>query len=393
MSGRGRVCFHAPYLYPLFSPGTIEFAGGAEVQQSLLARGLARAGFDVSAVTCDFGQAPDLTVDGVRLLKSYPPRGGIPVLRFVHPRLSRTLGALLRADAEVYYTRGLGVPAGQSFEVARWTRAAFVLGTQHDLDARRDLPLHRSLRDRWWARRALRGADAVVAQTEVQRGLYRGELGRESEVIPNLVETPAAAVDPGRPGAVVWLGTYKPSKRPEWFLELARRLPEQSFIMGGVLPMPPDTFEAWAAAQAAARACPNLEVRGFVEHGQLGTLFAQSALFVHTSPAEGFPNTLLEAWAHGLPGVAAVDPDGVIRREGLGEVVESVEALEDAVRRWLADPALRRAAGARARAFVLSRHAPETVVRRFGALLDRMVEQVRAKRAGRSLPPGVRPRP
>jgi glycosyltransferase involved in cell wall biosynthesis len=388
VSGRGRVCFHAPYLYPLFSRGAVAFAGGAEVQQSLLARGLARAGFEVSAVTCDYGQAPDLTADGVRLLKSYPPRGGIPGLRFFHPRLSRTLGALCRADAEVYYARGLGVPAGESLEVARWKRAAFVLGTQHDHDVCRALSLHRNPRDRWWARRALRGADAIVAQTEFQRARYRSEFGRESEVIPNLVETPAAAVDAGLPGAVVWLATYKRSKRPEWFLELARRLPDQRFIMCGVLPVPPDTIEAWAAAQAAARECPNLQVRGFVDHDQLGALFAQSALFVHTSPAEGFPNALLEAWAHGLPGLAAVDPDGIIRREGLGEVVESVASLEDAVRRWLGDPALRRAAGARARAFVMSRHAPEAVVGRFGALLDRMVEKVRAGRG-----PGVRPRP
>ena len=381
MSGRGRVCFHAPYLYPLFSHAAIEFAGGAEVQQSLLARGLARAGFEVSAVTCDYGQAPDLTDDGVRLLKTYPPQGGIPVLRFLHPRLSRTLGALLRADAEVYYARGLAVPAGESLEVARWKRAAFVLGTAHDHDARRDLPLHRSLRDRWWAGRALRGADAIVAQTEFQRDLYRNEFGRDSEVIPNLIEVPAAAVDAGRPGALVWLATYRRSKRPEWFLELARRVPGQRFIMRGVLPAPPDREQAWEDARAAARACPNLEVRGFVDHERLSALFTQAALFVHTSPAEGFPNTLLEAWAHGLPCIAAVDPDGVIGREGLGEVVGSFESLEDAVRRWLADPALRRAAGARARAYVLARHAPEVVLERFGELLDRMVDRARARRA------------
>ena len=195
MTSRGRVCFHAPYLYPLFSRGAIEFTGGAEVQQALLARGLARLGFEVSVVTCDYGQPPDLIEDGVRLLRSHPPRGGLPVLRFFHPRLSRALRALVKAGAEVVYARGLGVPAGEAFEVARWTRAAFVLGTAHDLDVRRDLPLQRSLRDRLWARRTLRGADAIVAQTEFQRGRYAAEFGRESEVIPNLVEPPAAAAD------------------------------------------------------------------------------------------------------------------------------------------------------------------------------------------------------
>ena len=383
MSSRGRVCFHAPYLYPLFSPGAIEFTGGAEVQQALLARGLVPLGFEVSVVTCDFGQPPDLTVDGVRLLRSHPPRGGIPVLRFFHPRLSRSLRALAAADAEVYYARGAGVPAGEAFEVARWKRAAFVLGTAHDLDVRRDLPLQRSIRDRSWSRRTLRGADAIVAQSEFQRGLYATEFGRESELIPNLVEAPERPVDPGLPGAVMWLGTYKRSKRPEWFCDLARRLPEQRFIMYGVLPVPPDTTAAWEAAQSAARECPNLEVNGFVDHDQLSGLFAHAALLVHTSPAEGLPNTLLEAWAHGVPAIAAVDPDGVIAREGLGEVAHSFEALERAVRSWMADPERRRAAGTRARGVVLARHAPEAVLARFGALLDRMVARTREPRSRR----------
>jgi len=382
-AARGRVCFHAGYLYPLFSGGAIPFAGGAETQQALLARGLARRGFEVSVVTCDYGQAAEIVVDGVRLLRSHPPRGGVPVLRFFHPRLSRTLRALQRADAEVYYARGAGVPAGIAYEVARARRAAFVLGTAHDLDARRELALHRNPRDRWWARRTLRGADLVIAQTERQRALYAGEFGRLSEVVPNLVRVPDAAVDPGREGAIVWLGTWKRSKRPEWLLELARRMPERRFVMCGVMPVPPDTLESWQAAEAAARACPNLEVRGFLDPGRVGELFAGAALFVHTSPAEGFPNTLLEAWAHGLPSLSAVDPDGIVARESLGAVVESVDALEAAARRWMANPEWRRAAGARARSYAIGHHAPEAVLERFSALLDAMVERTRTRRTAR----------
>jgi hypothetical protein len=37
------VCFFAPYLWPAFSEGQIEFAGGAETQQAALARGARRA--------------------------------------------------------------------------------------------------------------------------------------------------------------------------------------------------------------------------------------------------------------------------------------------------------------------------------------------------------------
>ena len=380
---RGSVCFHAQYAWPLFTGGRLEFTGGAEVQQVALARGLARRGFSVRLVTCDYGQPARIEVDGILVFRAFRPHAGLPVARFFHPRLTRTVAALSAADAEVYYVRGSGFAAGLTHDVARLRRAAFVLGAAHDFDARRSLPLQDNPRDRWWYRRALRGADAVVAQTEVQRRLFADEFGRASEVIPNLVEPPAAPVDAGQDGAVVWLATYKAAKRPEWFLELARRLPRRRFVMCGVIPIPPLTRESWEEARRAADACPNLEVRGFVDHARLGELFAGASLFVHTSPAEGFPNIVLEAWAHAVPTVTAVDPDGIVAREAPGEVAHDLPALVAAVERLMADPAARRAAGSRARAYVLAHHAPEAVLDRFATLLDRLVAVARARHGRR----------
>lgn len=381
MSGRGRICFHHPYLYPVFSGGAVEFAGGAEVQQGLLARGLCRLGFEVSGVTADYGQPARMEVDGVTLFRTYPVSGGIPILRFFHPRLTRTVAALRRADAEVYYVRGAGLFAGVTYDVARLRGAALVLATAHDTDVLRSLPLQTNPRDRWWHRRALRGAHTRVVQTETQRATMQRELGLASTVVRNAVEVPDRPVDPGSHGAVVWLGTYKPAKRPEWFTALARALPDHRFIMSGVIPPPPDTPAAWRSAQAAAGACPNLEVRGYLPHARLRELFGEACLFVHTSPMEGFPNTLLEAWAHGLPSVTVVDPDGVARREGLGAVVHDLDALIHAVRDLMEDPDARRVAGARARDYVRSEHAPDRTLSRLAEVLDRAVASVRARRA------------
>lgn len=377
---RGRICFHAQYAWPLLAPG-VEFTGGAEVQQVALARGLVRRGFDVHLVTCDYGQPARAEVDGIVAHRAFRPRAGAPVLRFFHPRLTRSVAALAAADAEVYYVRGGGFVAGLTADLARLRRAAFVLGAAHDHDARRSLPLLGNPRDRWWYRRALRGADAVVAQTEAQRALFAAEFGRASEVIPNLVEAPPAPADAGAGDAVVWLATYKPAKRPEWFVEMARRLPHRRFVMCGVIPIPPLTRAAWDAARAAAATQPNLEVRGFVDPARRGELFRDAGLLVHTSPVEGFPNTVLEAWAHGIPSVSVVDPDGVVTREGLGAVAGDPAALAAAVERLMADPAARRAAGARARAHVAAHHAPDLVLDRYAALLDRVVGAVRARRA------------
>jgi glycosyltransferase involved in cell wall biosynthesis len=380
--GRGAICIYAPYAYPLFTQGRVAFTGGAEVQQVTIARGLVARGFTLHMVTCDYGQPAHDTVDGITVHKAFRPDEGLPVVRFFHPRLTRLLAALAAADAEVYYVRGSGFPAGITCDVARARGAAFVFGAAADHDARRTLPLLGNPRDRWWYRRALRGARAVVAQTETQRGMFAGEFGVASEVIPNLVELPARPGTPEGPGPVVWLATYKPAKRPEWFTELARRMPERRFVMCGVIPIPPDTRDAWEAARRCAEACPNLEVRGYLDHDRIGELLAEAALFVHTSPAEGFPNTVLEAWAYGLPSVSAVDPDGVVAREGLGEVAGSLPAMEAAVRRLLADPAGRAAAGARARAHVTRHHAPAAVLDRLASLFDRVVADVRSRRRG-----------
>jgi glycosyltransferase involved in cell wall biosynthesis len=367
-----RVCFHIPYLYPALVPGRVEFAGGAEMQMARIASGLVRRGFEVSGVTLDFGQPHRTVADGVSLLSSFRVADGLPVVRFFHPRLTGTWRALSEAAADVYYAHGSGFPAGIAAEVARRRGARFVFHAASDYDAMPSLPLQTNPRDRWWQRRALRLADAVVAQTETQRGMLRTHFGRDSQVIANWVDAPGAPVDPGRDGAVVWLATYKPIKRPEWFLDLARALPETRFVMAGVIPPPPDTRASWEAANDAARALANLEVRGFVPRDRLGALFAGASLFVHTSPVEGFPNTVLEAWAHGLPTVTAVDPDGIVGRERLGAVAHSPADLVSRVRDLMADPEERRAAGARARRLAQDRHSPDVVIDAIAELVRRV---------------------
>ena len=99
---RPSVCFVAPACYPVLSGDPrLRFAGGAEVQQSLIATALAARGYRVSMISMNYGQREGDVINGVRLLTMHAPDEGVPVLRYLHPRLTSVWRALARADADV----------------------------------------------------------------------------------------------------------------------------------------------------------------------------------------------------------------------------------------------------------------------------------------------------
>ncbi len=366
-----RVCLFMEYFYAVVSDVRVPFAGGSEVQMAHLGRGLVREGFGVSVVTCDFGQPDDLEVDGMRLLRAYPPRSGLPVVRFFHPRLTLGIGALRRADADVYICKGASLWSGIVCDVAHALGRRFVWIAAHDHDVMAALPDVHGWRDRTWVKRAISRADAIVTQTSQQQALLRESFGRESTVVPNLVELPPAAhvVDAAGPPSLVWLATYKSAKRPDWFTRFAERHPDVRCRMAGTIPVPPLTHESWDAAREVAARCANLEVLPTIPHEQVGEFLRDATLFAHSSPAEGFPNTFLEAWALGLPCVTSFDPDDVIEREQLGACRGEYAAWEAEIERRIADPALRAVEGARARAHAEAHHSPGVIHARLAQVL------------------------
>jgi len=366
-----RVCLFVEFLYPVVSGGRIPFAGGIEVQLALMGSGLAKRGFDVRVVTCDYGQPERFEVDGMTLHRAYPPSGGIPGLRFFHPRLTLGLSALWRADADVYLFRGAALWAGLVHAVARARGRKFVWLTGHDHDVLRSLPDVHGPRDRGFVRRAVRGADAIVTQTRAQRERLRYDWALESTVIMNSVELPpeASLGDAGAGSTVLWLSTYKPEKRPEWFTHFAERHPHVRCRMVGVVPGTAAGGAAFAAARAVAARVPNLSVEPAVPRERIDEVFAGAAVFAHSSPAEGFPNTLLESWARAIPTVSCFDPDGIVTRERLGAATTDADRWEQELERRLADPALRGEEGRRARAWVESHHAPGVIHEQLAELL------------------------
>lgn len=343
-------------------------AGGAELQQTLLARALARRGWQVSMVVADCGQPDGAAWEGVTTYKAFRPDEGIPVIRFIHPRWTKLYAALARADAQIYYASCAGGQLGQvvQFARARGRKTVFRIASDTDCDPR--ALLVRYWRDKLLYRWGLHRADLVLAQTASQQKALAGNYGRESRVIDSLLEMPAAA--PGltaRDIGALWVGNIRALKRPRLFLQAAARLPQMSFHMiGGPLPGTERLFEE---VRLQAQALPNVVFHGFVPQHEIGSYFERARVFVSTSEVEGFPNTYMQAWARGTPVVAFLDPERLVSQNDLGAIVTSVDELCAAISRLTQHAAQWQAVSLRSRRFVDERGAGKDTVAEYAAAL------------------------
>jgi glycosyltransferase involved in cell wall biosynthesis len=343
------VCFVGLGNLPVLAPQFAERpAGGAELQQVLLAKALARQGWPVSMIVFDWGQRDGEIWHGVRTLKAFRPDEGLPMVRFFHPRWTKLLGALRRADADIYYASCAGGHLAQIvlFAHGRGRRVAFRVASNSDCDPRQLLVRHR--RDRLLYRHGLARADLVLAQSAQQQQLLRHHYHRDSRLAPSLIE-PAerCRLLAQRDIDALWVGHIRPYKRPRLLLAAAARLPQVRFHMvGGRMPGSEALFDS---VRREAERLPNVTFHGAVPYAQTRSLYERARLFVSTSEIEGFPNTYLQSWAHGTPVVGFLDPDGLIERQGLGCTVRSIEQLCAAVAALSHDPAQWEAASARAR--------------------------------------------
>ena len=350
-----KVCFFSPTAYAYFDPSGDTWAGGAETQQVLIARHMVDRGVDVSFIVGDHGQDEVERHDGITVIRSFAPFAGNRKLRFV-PDMIRIRRAMRIADADVYNQRSTSFYTGQlAWFAARLGRAfTFSLGIDYNCypDCEGRLPrlmaaLYRS---------GIRRADAVIAQTDFQRRLVRRNFGRDAVLIQNGIpipvgDTPSPDTDPP---FFLWVGSFRRRKRPELFVELARRLPHAAFVMAGGVGDDPVFFEE---VRAEAEATPNLEYAGFVPPAEIGALYRRAYAYVNTSTLEGFPNTYLHSWIHGVPTLTIeIDPDGIIAKHGLGACSGSFDALVGDVRDLAGDPSRRSALSANATRHVRDHH-------------------------------------
>lgn len=340
-----------------------------------MARWLAARGHEISVCTWTEGGPGDEERDGIRIIKICPRSAGLPVVRFFHPRWTALNSAMARADAAIYYQNCAEATTGQ---VALWAHRhgrRFVFSVASDPECDPALPIFSSLRERVLYRRGLELADGIITQTRAQATMMRTGFGFDATPLnmPSDVraDSDLAAIQRRREPrlAVLWVGRMMPVKRPEMLLDIASALPDITFhIVGGV----DQDAGYWQAIENRARAIPNVVLHGRMDRADILPLYRSCHLLLCTSVLEGFPNTFLEAFAHGMPVLTTVDPDGVIEREGLGAHCTDAESLARRIRQLAVDRDLLDCRATAAWKYYYEQHHLETAMPRFEAFLARL---------------------
>jgi len=226
---------------------------------------------------------------------------------------------------------------------------------------------------RRWIRHTLERSTRVIALSDSWATFLRGFAPKaQVAVVPNAVPLPAA-VHPGIPGRILFLGRLEPAKGTAELLDavaaLAPRFPQLCLVLGcsGDLA----GFRQAAAARGIA-GC--IDLPGWLDATARDAELARASVFCLPSHAEGLPMAVLEAMAAGkavvassVGGIPELVQDGV---NGLLVPPHDAAALAAALERLLGNDSLRGQLSAQARRTVETQYSTQAVCGKLAAIYN-----------------------
>lgn len=365
------LCIVSDTIHSYFNSGIHSGTGGAERQQTFLATELSKRGYNVSIATLSSAVQAESDIDSIALLPVIPDVRGLVLAPY---KGLSTLIALQKIGADIYYVRGNDFLSVITAILARFSRAEFVFGVANDSNVD-PLLLHDRGLFRLLYRWAMGSATRVIAQTNSQKETLENDHGIHADLIPNGYEMPPSSelVDFGERSHILWVGSMDPvQKKPERFLELARRLPEVEFTMIG----PPNNDDPthYEVISEQAANISNLNFIGYVDPDEIHEFYRTAIALVNTSDYEGFPNVFLEAWRYATPVISLHHPfDGLIESENLGIYTGSMEQLSDSIENLTSDADLCEEIGMNAREFMCNNYTLDKVIEQYDQLFQSLV--------------------
>jgi len=368
MLRKPKICILSEYAYSSFTGQGIT-VGGSELQMSLLAKQLAKRLYEVSFVTFEKFNFSSNLIEGVKVYNAfYSLQRGYAYL--LPQNIYKLIKLLNKIDTDIYIKKGYSPLTGI---IAFYTRFKnkkflFIASSEKNVSSNLDISAHSNLKNIFY-RYGVKNSTMIICQTNHQKNLLKQKIGRDGQIIKNLYSPPKNVYKQSKSSnlKILWVGRLTEGKRVEFFLKLAKNLPNYNFWMI-VAPGEPEYFKR---IKEAADKIKNLDFIGFVEHDKMDEYCRRSSVLIHTSASEGFPNTFLEAWGNSIPVISlGFDPDEIICNHGLGIHVENFDDLVKNVDMLLKNDSLRKKMGMQGRKYVEKEHNVNRIVNEYEKLFN-----------------------
>lgn len=221
-----------------------------------------------------------------------------------------------------------------------------------------------------------------VGQHLANLALQRGAPATHVHFIPNAVKPPTASATPfaageGQPVKIVAAGRLHAKKGFDILVRAIGKLRAWDYDVVCEIAGEGDQRDDLEALIKELDLAECVKLVGWTR--DVSGFLATGDLFAFPSHQEGFPLTLLEAMAVGLPVVASeIDGPIEILKEGVnGRLVpdDDVDRLAEALGELIGDRQAARRLGAAARELVLAEYGPDQLARRLEAALDGMIDR------------------
>ncbi len=331
-----KLCFLSLKAYPLFNTGIKDLInkgvfGGAEIDMYNLAVWFSKQGdFEIKFWVADYGQEDEEIYDNILVKK----------LKYITPnttdmgvtkKISRKVllyKELFFCDSDIYITEAASKYVGLLAIIEKIIkRKKFIFRLASDVDA--NVEFYKDEKRTYYLYKfGIRNCSLVISQSENQKNLLINNLNLKSVVIKN-----GFFIDDNIPmdikSFILWVSRGVPLKRPEVFLELAKKLPDKQFVI-----IMPGNHPIVSKIKEAASKLDNVAFIDYVPYFEIHRYYEGALLFVNTSEYEGFPNAFIQACLGKTPILSfRVDPDDFIKKNSLGYCCnDNMEAAADFIR-------------------------------------------------------------
>jgi glycosyltransferase involved in cell wall biosynthesis len=309
---RIKVCIFSLFGYSLYNPKSDIAFGGAEVQLYLISKELAKnKNIKLSVILA--GENPHFNrvekLSNIDIYVSIPAKSSKK--NYLKGFLFLIL-TLIKINPDVVIKRMGGAISFLLALYCKIFRKKFIFSIAHEDDVSKKgfskliQPLHDFV---------LNSANLTIAQNKEQIQTLVDWKNKIKNV--KLIKSgyKISNVEFKNKSYILWVGRSIKWKHPEIFLKLAKKFPNEMFVM--ICQSFNKKLFSWIKVQA--KKINNVRFFEFVPFQKINRYFSEAKIFINTSSKEGFPNTFIQAAKNSTPIISLnVNPDNFIKRYECG---------------------------------------------------------------------------